>query len=111
MNWKPENEVANLELSTKMRDLGFPQEGIWRWVTEWVNKNETKSTLKLVENTYSNSLACWISAPTVAQMLNVLTYDYGCAILICSTTLEREKTNVADYLARKVITEIQKSKV
>ena len=42
MTWKPENEVPGYDLCKKLKELGFPQEGIWYW---W--KLENKEILLL----------------------------------------------------------------
>lgn len=111
---KIENQVISLELSKELKENGYPQEGHWWWVEKIYDDNSnhwpghkkppTEYHLQVGRKTgyYINDIyqgkekQCY--APTVAELLNVLTKIKKCDIII-----PVESANVADYLAQEIL--------
>ena len=65
---KLESQVCSLELAKKLKELGVPQESLWRWV---IDPKSSKYYL-----TRSQSFQNGYSAFTVAELGQILKYNY-----------------------------------
>lgn len=65
MEW----QVTSLELSRKIKELGFPQDSLWRWV---IYKRVKFTRLKQHYFDSEFNEEKWYSAPTVAELLELM---------------------------------------
>ena len=64
---KLEQQVPTLELCKKLKDLGYPQEGLWFWAVEMKMGNETNKW-SLCQHSHLLPEHPKYVAPTVAEM-------------------------------------------
>ena len=90
---KLEQQVCNLELAKKLKELGVKQESLWYWVH---NKIKDDWKLTILTQCFKDHPESWeyYSAFTVSECLVI----YGEEI-----TIPKRLSNVADFIAKKIV--------
>ena len=97
-------QVTNLELSKKLKSLGFEQESLFVWYNENENNGlEKKYKVAMLKDIgYSEKLSKQdYSAYTVAELYSLL-YSLLYSNGICDMVISEEPNNLANYLAERL---------